>query len=237
MNLVWHIVLKDARRLWAPLTLWILVITGHRYVEWLLAHLATEDVARLERMKFLTLLFFSIQVFNGYVLTAMLVLEDPPTGTSTFWLTRPISGARMLGAKLVGCLVFFVALPLLVSLPWLVASAADAGGLSLAISRVLLWQGSAVTLAMIVATFTGSLGKFIAWTLGLIPAVAVVLYLWEVSPGKFSRVAATPAFAIMVIGVGMAVLVQYKMRRRSLPMAVMGAAALCAMTAVFIDLW
>ncbi|HEX2852354.1 MAG TPA: hypothetical protein VHO24_03880 [Opitutaceae bacterium] len=237
MNLVWHIVLKDARRLWAPLVLWVILVTGHNYLEWVLAHLATDDAARLERAKFFTLLFFSIHVLSGYVLTAMLVMEDPPTGTSTFWLTRPISGARMLGAKLAGCLVFFIALPLLVSLPWEIAGAADAGALRAAIRHSLLWQGWVVTLAMIVAAFTGSLGKFIAWTLGLIPVVGVLLSLWQVTPGKFSRVAATPAFAIVLIGVGVAVVVQYSMRRGARAMAVLGGSAVCAAAAVFIDLW
>lgn len=229
MRTVWHIMLKDARRLWLPLALWMAFITGHGYWDWTLVHAAppvtSHDAAELERMKFFALLFFAVRLLTGYVLAATLTLEDPPTGTSTFWLTRPISGARMLGAKVIGCLLLFIALPALVSLPWLAAGASIGEGLRL--------QAGMAAVALVVAAFAGSLGKFIAWTVGLIPVVGSLLLYREWSPVNFRLMATTPAVSAVFICVGVAVFVQYQMRRRALALTLLGASALGAMATVF----
>src|SRR5262245_19846351 len=51
------------------------------------------------------------QAALGYLLTILLIQEHGLVGTSQFWLTRPISRGRLLGAKFVGVFLIVAFLP------------------------------------------------------------------------------------------------------------------------------
>ena len=53
-------------------------------------------------------------VFTPLLFVLLAVQADTPVGTTKFWLTRPVRGPKMLGAKALFVSLFFVLLPLLV---------------------------------------------------------------------------------------------------------------------------
>lgn len=229
MKLVWHIVKKDARHLWLPLLLWAVLISGQLFVDWRIAHPITDDAAWLERMKFFGSLFLVLQLLTGYLLVAALMIEDPPVGTTTFWIARPIAGARLLSAKTVGCILFFMLLPAVVAFPWLVASSAPSEEWLLTVCGQLRVQGWIVASAVVIAAFTGSFGRFLGWTFALtLTAMAVFFVLPR---NHLSRVPEFPS-CLVAIGIGAAVLIQYQTRRRFVALAVLAASAIGAVAIV-----
>lgn len=118
MKLTWQIVKKDLLRLRLPLALWALTFLWEFALGVRLLRGEATDLYLFERLKLYDLVACGLQMAIGYVLVAALVHEDPLVGTTSFWPTRPISGLRLLGAKLTGCLAIFGVLPALVTLPW-----------------------------------------------------------------------------------------------------------------------
>ena len=226
MKLIWHIVRKDARRLWLPLTLWAVLMTAQHGIEWRALHVVTEDKTWEGRLKLYAVLLELLGVLTGYVLTAALVMEDPPTGTTVFWLTRPMSGARVLGAKLLGCGVLVLVPPVLLALPWW-GMAGDTGTEIFRLTRELLrWQVWAAGSAVAVAAFTRGGGQFLGGTLAVQAAIMGIAW----GEGWIARATTAGAagqwqFAkiLAVAGVAIAVLIQYHTRRRRAAWAVIGA--------------
>jgi len=102
MNLTLHIVLKDLRRLRWPLAVRLLIIALKLGIGFSFVLTGGFSVMPVEWIKFLPQALLGGELAFTFVLTAMLVHEDSLVGTTQFWLTRPISGARLLGAKLAG---------------------------------------------------------------------------------------------------------------------------------------
>jgi hypothetical protein len=118
MNLTWHIVKKDLRALKWPLALWIFVIIAKLGIGVVLLNAdGTEGVEWFNKMDALAKIL-GIFEFVSFVLTAALVQQDLLVGTTAFWMTRPISGGRLLRAKLLSIGLVFGLLPVLVTLPW-----------------------------------------------------------------------------------------------------------------------
>lgn len=99
MKLIWHLIRKDTRRLRLALILWAgLVATG---VALALAslHVKAGTSWDLERALLALNLSWGVDLVVAYVLAAAVVLEDSPTESTGFWITRPIAGWRLLAAK------------------------------------------------------------------------------------------------------------------------------------------
>jgi hypothetical protein len=124
MKLTWHIVLKDLRRLRLPLFIWFLLMVGQLcFYAVISGRIGQADLVWMERMRqgpFLLLrgLMDPVMVF---VLAGWLGYEDPLAARDAFWVTRPISGGRLLAAKLIAAGLMFGLLPVLVNLPWWLA--------------------------------------------------------------------------------------------------------------------
>ena len=121
MNLIWHIIKKDVRALRWPLGLWTLVIilklgTGVL----LLTADGTEAPEWFTRLEGIATTFAGLELLS-VLLVAALVQEDPLVGSSAFWVTRPVSGGRLLRAKLAAIGLVFILWPLVVTLPWWLA--------------------------------------------------------------------------------------------------------------------
>jgi hypothetical protein len=117
MRLLWHIVLKDLRRLRLPLTIWsalqLLAIVATDFI-W---SLQTLPSAQMEGLINAASVLHPLSWLAAFDFTVRLIQEDSPARTDTFWRTRPISGLRLLTAKLLGLLLF----ALLASTPALLA--------------------------------------------------------------------------------------------------------------------
>ncbi len=112
MNLILHIAAKDLRRLKWALALWasagLFAVFGANY--------GGVPQTTLEQLALVAMFqFFGLSV----ALIAAVVQEDGLTESTTFWRTRPISGGRLLAAKLGTNFVLFVLLPLsLLAIRW-----------------------------------------------------------------------------------------------------------------------
>ena len=172
MRLAWHIVRKDLARLTIPLGLWIAFVAGT--TAWFgvsrpPTYASTADILSgwVNNLHGFGLAGVMLQATVGALLAAVQVLEDPPVGTTAFWLTRPVSGARLLAAKFAGAGLFFALMPaaaLMVVWLGLGFSWRESG---LAALEFVGWQLVVTVPVLAVGVTTGNLGRFVFVTLGL----------------------------------------------------------------------
>jgi hypothetical protein len=207
VNLTWHIVKKDLRRMAGPVALWCAFILAgacwFRSAE--LKIVGNAEAAISEWISLLgiwgNLIFVGQWVFLA-VLAAALVLEDAVVGTSAFWMTRPIAGTRLLLAKTIAAIVLFVVLPGLALIPvWLSISSEVR-----ALAWALLWTCGGFALASLfaftVATLTRTLGQFLFAVVAFFFAVCAVTYVAIITrhgSADFRLDLAVPVFAWVAI--------------------------------------
>jgi len=186
MNLTWHIIKKDLLRLRLPVLPWVIILAGQVYVSNELLSPLSLDMDLFFEMG----MFFNLLVVVGLMLTsllvAMLVLEDPLSGTTMFWVTRPISGGRLLGTKVVVAFLLFGLLPLLAWLPWWLYCSFGWHDLVRAAGFVLGIQAIAVIPAFALAALVDQIGRFFLYCLMLGFAV-LVAFLQVASHTGISR--------------------------------------------------
>ncbi len=107
MNLTFHIIKKDLRRMAWALAVW--ASCGLYLV--LCAQLSTMDGSIADRLKIVSIFVYTIMSF---ALVAGIVQEDGLTESDVFWRTRPKSAARLITAKLALLLPLFVLVPVFV---------------------------------------------------------------------------------------------------------------------------
>ncbi len=222
MRLVWHIVLKDLRRLGAPLACWaILLITKNEVGVWAGRHdsVTIDDLSIFELMEY-TLL--ALDMIVCALLTAQLVQEDGLVGSDNFWVTRPVGGVRLLAAKLLSATLMFGLVPLVVSLRWWIVCGYDAGQMAHAALAVLDGQFVLVSVSLVLAAFTPNIGQFLAAVIGACVAFVLSGTLTRVMSQELqtdlthgadetSRLLVPPLF---VLGGAGALAVQFIQRRR-----------------------
>lgn len=117
MNLTWHMVRKDLRRLAWPVAGWLALLVGVavwlRLSAWSPESYDTAAATNWVRpagslANAATLLAAALLV----ILAGVLGEEDRVTGADGGWTTRPVSGWRLLGAKLTAALLLFVVAPI-----------------------------------------------------------------------------------------------------------------------------
>ncbi len=175
MRLTWHMVWKDLTRLRLALALWLAVFLLEYALGIRLLCGSAQDFYLFERIRLLDVAVFGLRGVVGYLLVAALVLEDPLVGSNAFWPTRPISRRRLLGAKLLACLCAFWALPVLVTLPWWVFCGYGVRDLVRAGLYTFEQNLVPVGMAVMIASLTGTLSRFLAWTLVAVTLVGTGL--------------------------------------------------------------
>jgi hypothetical protein len=222
VNLHWHVVRKDARRLWLPLAVWAFLITSQHAADWWLQHLPTGDRMKVEWMGWFAKMLFVLPVGIGYVLAAGIVMEDPAVGSTAFWKSRPISGSRMLGAKVLGCCILLIGPPLVLGMPWWIAGNGVDGSAAASIFGVIRWHALATGAGIMVASFSTTAGIFLAWTVGLqvaslvpaaaimeknSPSLSVITAAFKAAPLRISA-----AVLVVVVALAVSVLARYQRR-------------------------
>jgi hypothetical protein len=231
MSLTLHIALKDVYRLRWVLLLWVVAIAS----ELALASIqATVDVEGHVPFYMAAWTFGEIFVpVIGYGLVMGLQDDDPVTEGDAFWMTRPITGGRLLSAKVL-VLVLFCFVPVLVCIPfWL----SHNFGLSLIghSSAQVLWRQILISLlAVPFAVVSSSGGKFVTNT--LIGAVALLglALLYRLFDGSSLPGATGPVhiqrgrfiLAIWMIASAAIALNQYHRRRTRLSATILVAAVI-----------
>ena len=176
MNLVWHIVRKDFRYLrfyvagWLGLLMAVCLLVR---LGWGL-HLYWIPVIGV-----LKIVLLALVVSN-------LVQEDSPVGSTSFWLSRPVSGWRLLAAKSILLALTLVIPTLLVEVSFLVLNGVTAHDIFRSIPETLIYSVFAVAILMMLAALTRSLSQMVA--LGLFFSVAIFMFVLVIgntfSPGN-----------------------------------------------------
>lgn len=169
MNLTWHIVQKDLRRMALPVGLWLAVIAGGAW--WVHGLTISPETVKLgaiqnwiRGLESLLLLFAILQVVVGVILAAYLVQQDVVGGTTSQWQPRPISGLRLLVAKLIAATILQVIAPVAVWLPVWVASGFSPAECALVAAQTAGWLLAITLMAMGLAALSKNLGQFVFTT-------------------------------------------------------------------------
>jgi hypothetical protein len=178
MNLTWHIVKKDLRALKWPLLLWTMVIVAKLGVGVvMLTSIGSVNADWFAnwflRLDLLVKVLTALECVS-FVLVAAVIHEDLLVGTTAFWMTRPIAGARLLQAKILGIGLIFGVLPVLVTLPWWLGCGYGLREIAWAALQTIVVQAICVLLGLLWGVVTDGFARFLLWTLVLLFAVPTI---------------------------------------------------------------
>ncbi|MFH0938124.1 MAG: hypothetical protein V1899_02420 [Planctomycetota bacterium] len=166
MNLIWHNFKKDVRRFWVLTALW-LGVTG---VNCLFGVAAPAIISHSDLWMAYQIVSLVAPILSFLILVVLISLtlqDDPLVGTTSFWLTRPISRKNLLLSKLL-----FVSLVVL--LPTMLGEAivmwfnsATAIQVGLAMLEALIEQTKFLVIVSALAVLTPTFARF---------AIAGILY-------------------------------------------------------------
>jgi hypothetical protein len=109
--------------------------------------------------------------------------SEPLTGTTAFWLTRPIKKSEVLKSKMLFCGIFFILLPIVTNIVLLAANRVPVAYILASVPETLLSSISGLLLLMTLSVLTRSFGRF-ALAGGGYLIISIVL---GVSIGIFQR--------------------------------------------------
>jgi hypothetical protein len=232
MKLTLHIVGKDLRHLRGRLGLWVAVLVAKTLLGF--AVLAGDAPGYLARHATeASMVLIGLDAGLCFLLAALLVQEDPLVGARAFWLTRPVSKARMLTAKLLGAALFFGVTPLVVWLPWWLHCGYGLREIAWAAAETLYWQALVVVPAMLLAALTDSLSRMLLWAMVLLAAVPTGLAItgqWiNEAPVGVGASRMTLMVVILVLAAAAAVVRQYFTRQQWRSLGWFGAGCVLAL--------
>ncbi len=168
LRLTGLIVAKDLRRVrWALLLLGGLAAAHYVAYERVRAMDNAGEVARAA-----VLGLWGAQLLLAWLLVPQFVLEDPLLGPAE-WRVRPISGARLLAAKLLGIFLALGVWPSVLTLPWWLGLGLEAGAIVRVMAVNALALSALAGVALAVAVIAESMARYIAWSLVLGAAVGM----------------------------------------------------------------
>lgn len=241
MSLTGQIIRKDLARLRLPLSLWVLFVVGTTvgFGVWG-APGGDGDAAQInhwiEGMNGAGIATVLMQSTVGALLAAVLLLEDRPGGTTAFWMTRPMSGGRMLSAKILGGVFALGLIPALaLGVVWLGLGFSVREAFWAAVEHV-GWQIVVTVPALAVMALGGGLGRFALVALATWLVVAFTIIAIDVPvprsllhPQWVSR-RGVFMVGMMLLGAGLALVLAYR-RHRVLPVVLWGATLAALITA------
>lgn len=198
MSTVGHIVRKDFARLRWTLLLWVVLQT---------AFMALATISSsLDLQGYFPFLIVA-SVFGTVFLPVMaigLVMgvlhDDPACDTDAFWITRPISGAQLLAAKLITLFATSV-VPVIALVPWWMAHGFSSGLLARAAGAAWIAQAWLVLLPLPCAILASTTSRFVSNLLCAAVAATLAIGLAKWSGIDANAVISSPAFAVGWIAV------------------------------------
>ncbi len=177
MSVTWHVFAKDLARMRLAVLAWLGLMAlkilfyasvsgvfGSPSLPWLIRLGAGPELA----------IRACIEPLIAFVLVGWMIFEDPLAGTDAFWVTRPISGARLLAAKALGAALLFVLLPVVINVPWWLSCGFGAGQIARAAIPMAAEYSTIVVIGMGVASATTSFPRYFLWTIAGIAGLGVV---------------------------------------------------------------
>lgn len=166
MNALMHLVLKDVRRMLPALLVWLLMqlLLLEEAVRFL--HFPAQGY---ERFGFSFMVMSAGSLFwmlLSLLLTVSLLREDPLVDSSAFWVTRPISGLRLLSAKVLGILICVLLPPALIAFPLWLAEGMTLAWICEVAARVAFVQCGFVLLGLLSAFFSRRNSSMLSHILG-----------------------------------------------------------------------
>jgi ABC-type transport system involved in multi-copper enzyme maturation permease subunit len=157
MPLTLHLLKKDLRRSQLLLTCWLLLVAVQFAI--MASSLHPED--RLASLTYSAISGFgpSLGAIVFGVLVALLVQEEPPAGTTGFWLTRPMSRSAVLRAKVVFGAIL-LAVPVMAEVIVLAAAGVTGHDLALAVPEMILDELQIFLAAAVLAALTPNFARF-----------------------------------------------------------------------------
>lgn len=220
MKLVWHIIRKDLRRHWLGYFIWLGMLVAKIALCAKALTSASADAEWFERLQLYYGLTAAIASVTGFLLAASFALDDELVGSRMFWSTRPISGLRLLAAKSIGLVLFFVAVPVLVWVPWWLYCGSGVRELYVAAMMMVLTHGVPTLLALLVSALTGKSSRFLllllsALLLSMVTGLLSTGRTFALSPEPIDVALARDIMALLLCAGGVfgAIGLQYRTRR------------------------
>ena len=180
MSLTWHVIAKDLSRMRLAILAWVglmaLKILFYASVSGVFGSPSLPWLIRLGEGPE-TMIRGCTEPLIAFVLVGWMVFEDPLAGSDVFWVTRPISGARLLAAKVLCAALLFVALPVAINVPWWLASGFSAGQVAHAAIILAAEYSAIVIVGMGVASATTSFPRYFLWTIAGLAGIGIVHFV------------------------------------------------------------
>lgn len=178
MSLVMHIFKKDLRRLRVFLFFWLPVVLVAGIASSMRA--PADDFAMQTTLKVAAALAAVCQFIMMASIVPLLMHSEPPTGTTAFWLTRPVNKGDVLKSKLLFVGLFFVLVPIAINAVLLAANHIPFSYILPATLENLISYMGALLLLMAISSMTRNFGFFaltgvVYLVLGII--LSVIIYI------------------------------------------------------------
>jgi hypothetical protein len=231
MSLTWHIAGKDLYRLRWVILLWVVAIVSEMV---LAAIQATLDMMGHQLFFMASWTFGNVFIpIMGFGLVMGVQDDDPVTEGDAFWMTRPITGGRLLSAKAL-VVALLCAVPAIVTIPFWISHDFGLAALGRSSLQVLWKQALISILAVPFVVISSSGSNFVRNTLvGAVSLVGLVLvyrFLQDdepsVTPDSVLVSRGWILLAVWIIAAACAALNQYHRRRTRLSVAILVTAAL-----------
>ncbi len=160
MNFIPYLFKKDLLRSKILLLVWFLLILAQSALSIGGINLAAEFLEFQMFLPLLTKLFSALQGLMIIVIVPLIMQDDSLVGTTSFWLTRPISRKGLLITKLCLILTLLVALPLIAEMIVLAANGTITHHIMLAIPEILLEKLTFIIPFLILAAVTPKFSKY-----------------------------------------------------------------------------
>ncbi len=152
MSLVKHILRKDIHRLRLPLLVWFIALALGITINAVNATAVAGDFALQSTVKVAESVMAVFQLALLALIVPLLMHDEPLSGTTAFWQTRPVRKSDLLRAKAVFAVLFLVLLPTLGKLSMLTAHHVPVKYLLLALPEIFLEK-----LALVLAFSTAAI--------------------------------------------------------------------------------
>jgi hypothetical protein len=239
MREILHIFRKDVRSLWWEIAVTLLMLAA---LAWMEPRTTPFWNAQTKLLNGAAQSLKIMLVLGWWLLIASVVHQEPLPGDRQYWLTRPISWVRLLGAKLLFFLVF-VHVPLFLADCVILAQAGftPAEHLSGLLTKQVFTAALIVSPAVMLAAVTKGFAQMVLWAFGTLAfgilAVTVLSHGSSVGLGALSWMNLVLCAVISLAGTAATFLLQYRDRRTAWSWTVVACVAVSTALSLSLAPW
>ncbi|MDD2238002.1 MAG: hypothetical protein PHG65_12420, partial [Kiritimatiellae bacterium] len=159
-SLVMHLFKKDVRHLRGILLVWVLLIASQAILVGSGITASADDMATMVTFQVLSAVLPVLKIIAAIVLIPLLIHGEPLTGTTAFWLSRPLSRKTILAAKGLFIGLLLILFPLLVEVGIFAGNGVLVCHILLAIPEILIGDTALILQVMVLAVLTRNFARF-----------------------------------------------------------------------------